>query len=57
MCGAVLLTNDWLITAAHCVKGRSELDWFVRVGDNSILNTHETFLFVHRIRTFLYLSF
>ena len=41
MCGAVLLTNDWLITAAHCVKGRSELDWFVRVGDNSILNTTE----------------
>ena len=47
MCGAVLLTNDWLITAANCVKGRSELDWFVRVGDNSILNTHSIMIITH----------
>ena len=41
MCGAVLLTNDWLITAAHCVEDVSPLDLLVGVGDNSILNTTE----------------
>ena len=41
MCGAVLLTNDWLITAAHCVEDVSPLDLLVGVGDNSILNTPE----------------
>ena len=36
------MTNDWIITAAHCVKDVSPSNLLVRVGEYNVLDTAET---------------
>jgi len=40
-CGAAILTNKWIITAAHCVKDISPSNLMVRVGEYHVLNKNE----------------
>ena len=40
-CGAVLLTRDWIITAAHCVKDISHHNLQVRIGEYNFMDENE----------------
>ena len=40
-CGATVITNNTLLTAAHCFKDRSWNGLMVRIGDNIINDTHD----------------
>ena len=40
-CGAALLTRNWIVTAAHCVKDVSPSNLLVRVGEYNTLDTRE----------------
>lgn len=40
-CGAALLTNTWIITAAHCVKDITPSNLMVRIGEYNVLNVNE----------------
>lgn len=41
-CGAALLTRNWIVTAAHCVKDVSPSNLLVRVGEYNVLDEKET---------------
>ena len=40
-CGAALLTRNWIVTAAHCVKDVSPSNLLVRVGEYNVLDENE----------------
>ena len=40
-CGATVITNNTLLTAAHCFKDRSWNGLMVRIGDNIINDPHD----------------
>ena len=40
-CGATVITNHTLLTAAHCFKDRKWDGLMVRIGDNIINDTHD----------------
>merc|ERR1711994_426254 len=41
-CGAALLTHQYVITAAHCVKDVSPSNLIVRIGEYNVLDLSET---------------
>ena len=35
-CGGSILTKNWIVTAAHCVEGKSASDLTIRVGEHNL---------------------
>jgi secreted trypsin-like serine protease len=58
-CGAALLTRNWIVTAAHCVKDVSPSNLLVRVGEYNVLVDNEAHAHANRriIRVITHVNF
>ena len=48
MCGATLISNQWVAAAAHCIKKNTALDLKVRLGEWDVHREDEFFPYVEQ---------